>query len=316
MSGSADAERNEVAGELLRVFPPHVVCPHCHWLLLIPEDFANDYFQGHQGSCSECGHGFDWWNVILHIIRQKTPFLCMNVLGAQTSILRITMNPNTRTTLNLGDYNIPSDARILDVSYTSYGTEDGTFIPVETNTTTFRRHLIPHAIDLYPIPVAEGTYGEREVTVGVSWLIPLMDDAAWGNLADAFQNYLHDRNHAAIVPANVAVELRLHHLLAELLDGVASRDHIESLLEQGATYSHQLNVLLPSYLRFTNAPHLPDCIRGLLNRLRKLRNRMAHNGKLKEPVGDNEVTEYLCAALFGVHYLDFVRPILLGSVDS
>jgi len=77
-------------------------------------------------------------------------------------------------------------------------------------------------------------------------------------------------------------------------------------LESGATYSHQLNVVLPAFVSILKMPCLPDNIRGSLNRLRKLRNDMAHRGGLDIPIEKETAAEYLCAALFGFHYLKLI----------
>jgi hypothetical protein len=48
----------------------------------------------------------------------------------------------------------------------------------------------------------------------------------------------------------------------------------------GATYGNQLNIILPEILFSLKLPTLNDLIRGKLNRLKDLRNLLAHDGHL------------------------------------
>ena len=78
------------------------------------------------------------------------------------------------------------------------------------------------------------------------------------------------------------------------------------LLEEGATYSHQLNVLLPFVAHSLGWPSLPDDIRGQLNTLRAHRNDVAHVGSGAEVPDYAECGRLLVAAPTAVHYLGLV----------
>lgn len=177
------------------------------------------------------------------------------------------------------------------------------------------RHIIPPALTLYPMPYREEEASETVILASVTWVPRSPGDEAWRNLIDAFHAYAGRRYEAAIVPANVAVESRLSQLLGTFLGRVAGKDRVEAFLETGATYSYQLNVVLPALLSFTKAPQLPAHIRGSLNRLRDLRNDLAHEGHLESPLERDDVARLLCAALFGFHYLNLVRPVLVGPTS-
>ncbi len=118
---------------------------------------------------------------------------------------------------------------------------------------------------------------------------------------------------STILPANVAVESTLSRLLTDFLENTVSKKRAEDFLTNAATYSHQLNVLLPALVKNTSVPLLPDEIRGKLNRLRELRHEMAHKGFIDQILTKDETAECLCAALFGFHYLNLIRPRLIGS---
>ena len=88
------------------------------------------------------------------------------------------------------------------------------------------------------------------------------------------------------------------------------KKRIDDFLNNGATYSHHLNVLLPSLIGFIKAPELPAHIRGELNHLRDLRNQMAHEGKPEKEITPDEMAKCLCGALFPFHYLNIVADHL------
>lgn len=288
---------------------PWVPCMLCNASVNIPERFAEDYFRNVQPPCPSCGEPWDWWNSILRTIRDNFMNIqAFSPIGGRWTVLQITLRPNQRTQLQFADYGIPADARILSVNYTPQGA--GLF-PLEIHGNAPQRHTIPSAINLYPMPMGGEARNSTPVAVLVTWVPHSADDEAWQNLVDAFESYGAGRYQSVVVPANVAVESRLSRLLAEFLREVASRENVESFLREGATYSHQLNVLLPALRSFTNAPHLPDHIRGNLNRLREFRNQMAHRGIIDPPLQRSVIAECLCAALFGFHYLNVIQPLLL-----
>ncbi len=82
-------------------------------------------------------------------------------------------------------------------------------------------------------------------------------------------------------------------------------------LQDAATYGHQLNVLLPSFGDLTDSVPLRDDMRGHLNRLRDLRNALAHGKITTASIDINQAAESLCAAVFGVRYLELIEPELL-----
>ena len=145
---------------------------------------------------------------------------------------------------------------------------------------------------------------ETEVNCAVTWIRPPDEDDGWLHLLDAFQAYADSRWKGTIIPANIAAEAAIS---KAVFDGISiakvtSKDNLEEFLAKAATYSHQLNVVLPLLARLFGVPLLDAQIRGLLNRLRSLRNKLAHTGTLPHPLTQNDAAELLVAATFGFHY--------------
>lgn len=81
--------------------------------------------------------------------------------------------------------------------------------------------------------------------------------------------------------------------------------------DKSFTSSAALNVLLPILCKEAKLPLLPEAIRGRLNQLRRLRNDMVHEGVENTAVSQEIAGESLCASVFGLEYLRYIRPRLL-----
>jgi hypothetical protein len=301
--------KTKTPSKLWQLTPP-LECVKCKATIPFETIIPEKFFQGSFDTCPTCKKPLDWWNIILAKIRDKFAFgMALVPVGAQWAAFLITLRRGLCFELHLPDYGIPADARILSINYTPQ--RRGLF-PLEILGNTPLRHTIPMHLKLYPMP-EKGTRNTKvECAVLVVWISRTDPNEAWQNLVDAFESYEQDRFQSTVVPANSAVESVLNRLLNDSLFGIASKEQIEDFLQNAATYSYQLNMLLPALLKNTNAPKLPAHIRGALNRLRKLRNAVAHRGKTDSPLRKDETAELLCAALFGFHYVNVVRRHLIS----
>ncbi len=226
----------------------------------------------------------------------------------------IKMEPDKVFELRFADHGVPADARLLVVNYTPQG---GPVFPVELHGNRPLRHSIPPVVHLYgrvfPKPEAEAV-GTTEIAISVTWVAHGPDAEVWQSLTDAAEAYTNKRLEATVVPANAAVEDSVRSLLTDFFGrfGIPSK-RVGSFLSDGATYSHQLNVLVPALVSVTGAPVLADSIRGALNRLNSLRNDVAHSGRFEAAVTPEQIGECLAAAIFGVHYSTAARAALLGT---
>jgi hypothetical protein len=250
----------------------------------------------------------DWWKVACREIEvnfmYNRPFY---FIGAQSLSFRIKLQPDTRFIFRLEDYGIPADAKILYINYSPQGRN---LWPLEMHGNTPMRKWDRKEIALYPAPPPDEAGVETDVVVWVSWVQRTADDQSWQSLVDAFEAQVNEEHSSVIVPANVAVEAALSRLMTAYLEKFISKKTVEDFLDNAATYSHQLNVMLPLIASLNSLPSLPDHIKGALNRLRKLRNQLAHRGALEKGLDPKSSAELLCSALFGLHYVRHLKSIL------
>lgn len=288
--------------------PPWVRCMACSAGITIQDSYTTDYFEKKPIACPSCNSAVDWWATVVQEVRENFMMnQAFGPVGARSAIFRIILRPGERTQYKLSDYGIPTDAKVLYVNYTP----EGKLFPIELHGNVPTWRFSRNEVTVWPLP--SGNDVETEVThvnVMVTWVPHSHLDESWANLVEAFEAYATGNFQSAIVPANVAVEAALSIFLFEYMSRYAGHDRVKRFLVDAATYSHQLNVVLPLVSALGSLPQLPGHIRGLLNRLRDFRNQMAHDGKLEGPLAPNETAELLCAALFGFRYVGLIQSRL------
>lgn len=293
---------------------PHLWCPNClkTMFAITVAEAIEGFFSGSRPPCPSCEKPLDAWEMVLHLIKgAHSPSIRLSAINARTTVIPISLTAHCVTDVRFADHGVPEDARILAVWYAPMGLP-----PLEVpEGHEHPRHFIPSKVSLYTNP-RDFSYGaDAHQQVWVAWLPTGSDDLAEDALADALEALLFKRLKSAIVPANLAVEITVARLVRTWLSKVSSKKHVDPFLRDKASYSHQLNVLLPALVDRLGAPQLPDDIRGLLNRLRDLRNNVAHTGATEEPLEYDEVATCLCAAFFGFHYAKVVEKMLLNAAD-
>jgi len=294
--------------------PPIARCTECGEHMNAYQEFIGIYFSEIPVTCSKCNAVLDWWKVALKEIQKN--FMLNSAfmqIGAKSTHFSFTLKPNTRTKYKLSDYGIPETARILYVNYTPYTEGGGGYFPIEMTGNIPTRKFPRNEVTLWPVPIGEGVADSTEVMAYVTWVEHSDLDESWDNLVSAFEFYASEQYESAIVPANVAVESALSIFLTHCLGSVAGKERVKTFLEDGATYSHQLHVVLPLIAKLYNFAELPCHIRGNLNKLRSLRNQMAHNGKTDKPLIQETAAEVLCSALFGFRYIQYAEESIAGK---
>src|SRR5713101_752878 len=201
--------------------------------------------------------------------------------------------------VDLTQYKIPADAKILSRRYTPQGGKQGAVSAVEwyPNDSTHRFRGTP--LSLLAVPIMEGPLPRAgQVLVILTWVDA--DDAdAWPYLARAFDSAASREYEPALVFAQSAVEISLMPVIKQRLRRHAAADRVENFMKDSLTYSHALNVVLPYMSAESGAPKMPDEVRGALNKMRKKRNDIIHEGAKVAAVTPEDAMEGLCAAAFG-----------------
>lgn len=297
--------------------PSYIPCNHCRHAMPSGSDVFLAYFQHSAVQCPNCGGQTDWWRLVLSALRENVwPSDVFFLLGAQGTRFRIKLIREQILYLNFGDYGVPVDATIVDVNFTSVG---GGLVPaaIQSNQPYRRGQVIHHRMGLYPVPLfPDAPTNETRVDVRATWIPHVEGDDVWMDLVNAFRSYFTEEYSAAAIPANVAIESRVGRLFTSCLEQVIAKQRVAGFLTDAATYSHQLNVLLPLLARLIGFHPLPDHIRGALNGLRNHRNTVAHKGTPATPPARDTVAEWLCASMFGIHYTNLMAPELLARTRA
>ncbi len=265
------------------------------------------YFFGKPISCPKCKTELDWWKALLRHLDWNFPSYLFAIVGGQDTSFLVDMKQGERLILSFEDVGVPKHAKILGVNYTANG--EGLF-PIELHGNSPIRHWTPHKVVLYGLPNG-ASVETTPVAVSVTWVMPSAVDHSLNNLVQGFSSYGVEQFELTVIPSNVSVEATLYRVMETFFKEFASNERVREFLENRATYSHQLNVLLPVACKLISFPVMPDHIRGLLNRLRDLRNELAHEGKLNKQLMKKDVAEMLVAAFFAVGYLQLLEEQLV-----
>jgi hypothetical protein len=281
-------------------------CPKCGDMVPVNHPFPLSAYE-RTATCGKCGAGFEWWD-LLHSAMEM-PFFALAPIGAHQAFTVVNLSPGKSTAIDFELLGIPKSARILDVFYTPQG---GSLFPARITGNSAARELrLTHKEVLFPVqltPEAEQT--ETPLAVMALYVDASHDDQSMHSLVQAFAMLQQGLHVDAIIPANVAVELKLGKLFHEFFSRTSKADDVRSFLTQGATYGHQLNILLPSLATLIGAPVLPQSLSKKLHRLKNVRNEIGHTGKPKSELEAKDVSELVCAAAYGARYIDLISERL------
>lgn len=303
---------------LMRLFILHssendgtVQCPHCSVHFRISHDIIVRSLRGETVKCERCGEHLNWFQVVFNGILLN--FMAVDAfvpIGARTTTFRLPVEQGKTVVVKFADYGLPPHARIFHINYTPTPPDaQGVLMPLEMHGNGATAHRFRgEEVVIYPAGLGNVIPQSHDVTVSVTWLPASVNDAGWLSLVNAFEAYVAGKYENCVVPANVAVESGLSRFMNRYLaEHGVSKARVDDFLVAAATYSHQLNVLLPLITSLAKLTPLSDSIRGSLNRLRDLRNGIAHHGQTKKPLTKEVAAEVLTAALFGLRYVQLLR---------
>lgn len=269
------------------------------------------YFEGKEIRCrnDECKKPLDLWKATLDFIGgEGIPTILLVSVGALETVFDITLKAGTTKEIDLTQYNIPEDATLLGIDFTSQGAD---CFPLLMHFDHVPLRSLKTKFHVYGLQTSDGDE-DGSISVNVAWVRKGEDTISWSYLLEAFEAMASHRWRSVILPAYAAFEISLSPLVVAGLTKHVSKTVVESFThEKSFSSSTALNVLLPILCKEARLPLLPDVIRGYLNKLRGLRNDMVHEGVENTAVSQEDAGESLCASVFGLEYLRFIRPRLL-----
>jgi hypothetical protein len=289
---------------------PVLFCFECNKLVPFDEtaNVVRSWLLGAGPACEACGQPINVWKNTLLAMSSDKGLAIATQVGARHTAIMYRLQVGVPTAFDIRDKGIPKDATILRIRHTS-GLADGvSIVDLDGNDSARAPGFIVRVLG---VAVAEPASADMQATTTVTWAHHDADDGGRRSLNHALLAIADGRLEEAIVPANVAVEVTLAAVLEEHLRAIGvSNTRLKPFLTDAATYSHQLNVLLPVILWGTGVPPLDPHLVGILNRLRDLRNGIGHRGKTKQPLTRALIGECVAGAVFGFHYARFAGELL------
>jgi hypothetical protein len=261
-------------------------------------------------SCGHCGEKVDLWQAALdraiHLKFHGASAL-VSFGAVQTSFV-LQLETGKVTSVELVNYKVPADARILRRIYTGQG---GDLTAVEWHSNMPPLRFPGTVLRLLGVPFGEGPLPRvGPVAINVVW-IRAEDSHEWSYLVTAFDSAAAGDYAQSLVFAQSAVEISMMPLIEQRLRRHASREHVKNFMRDSLTYSHGLNVVLPYLCGEGGLARMPDTVRGALNKMRRKRNDIIHEGAVVAAVTPEDVMEGLCAAAFGFEFMRYVSLNLM-----
>jgi hypothetical protein len=236
------------------------------------------------------------------------PTILLVSVGARETFFDITLEAGSIKEIDLTQHGIPEDAVLLGIIFTPQGAN---CFPLLMHDNLVSMRSLKTKFHVYGL---ETSKGERagSIEVSVAWVGMGDNTISWSYLLDAFESMASHRWRSVILPSYAAFEIALSPLVLTGLRKHVSKSVVDSFKgEKSFSSSAALNVLLPILCKEASLPLLPEVIRGRLNELRRLRNDMVHEGVENADVSQEVAGESLCASVFGLEYLRFIRSRLL-----
>jgi hypothetical protein len=289
-----------------------IPCPDCLYSLGTISEVAARFFETGLFPCGHCGSNVDVWDASHKLVQKLgASFNGLTSLGAQETTFTMKLSRNEIRAVDISQFGVPEDATLLQVSF--HAQRHDCCQPLVTQGQFFPQTLVRKVL-VFGQPV-EGDAQEEVVAACVTW-VPSHDDykESWIYLAEAFDAWASQRFWHVILPAYVAFEIALMRVVRAAMKRRLPKNAIADFSRNGLTSSVAMNVILPLLCDSSNVKHLPDPIRGELNRLRRLRNDLVHDGLRKDAVPKLLASEMLCATVFGFEYLRYAESCLVSQL--
>lgn len=286
-----------------------VPCDQCQHLLPPLREIAPDYFFRGSVKCPSCGHAVDLFHEVVRRMDVHLGGTTLQALGARATYFRFDLAAQENKEVDFAEYGVHSDATILSVNYTPIGH----CFPVELHGNEARRRWPGTKVRVLGYPLGDAKDPRAQVQVFVTWIHEESDPEAWLMLADAFEAAVSEKYVRMIPPAQSAYEIVSTRLVSAAIGRVVSKGLQKKYVENELTSFSVTNIWLPLLCSRANLSFLPEPVRGRLNQLRRLRNKILHEGHTENALDEREARELLAAAVFGFEFVRYASDALLAG---
>lgn len=285
-------------------------CSKCSCVLPALAQCAPEYFTKGFVTCQNCGAEVNVWEVASNYAAVLPGPWGLTSLGAAQSRFAITMETDKFTEVQLTDHGVPEDAKVLNITYNSEWQEIGSVFPQETHGNTPMRRFVGTTLRLIGRPLGEGVVPRKGgVNISVIW-VRSEDSLAWPYIVSALESFGERDYSPALMFAQSAVEISIMPIVAQRFKRHAANDSVRKFMSGELSFGHAFNIVLPYFCGELGLPKLPDDVRGGVNRLRKMRNQIVHEGIRSASINHQEAAAAIAAAAVGFEYMRFVAPEL------
>lgn len=283
-----------------------VPCSKCLFSLGAFEITAETFFREGSIPCKHCGEQVNLWHASERFASNSFPgAMTVSALGATQTRLEFELKPGESKEIDFGTVGIPDSATILGLTFSPQGKS----WPLLRHSNNALIRFIGSKVWVYGVPFDLGQEG-RPVFGSVTWIERGQNTQSFLYMVDAMEAMSARKFLHVILSAHIAFELEAISLVRAALERFASRSKVRDFIERELTLANAINVILPNICGREHIPVLSDDLRGALNQLRELRNRIVHEGLADTDISENVACRMLFAAMFGFEYTRFVRKQL------
>jgi hypothetical protein len=289
-----------------------VPCPNCVFSLGPFEVTAELFFADGKVNCKNCSSEVDLWQASVKFASISSPgSMTVASLGATQTHFAFDLKAGERKEIDLESFGVPKGATTLGLVFTPHGS----CFPIAMHANNVLIRFLGPKMWVYGVPFGLGTDDGR-VSGFVTWIRRELGTEGYQYMVDAMEAMSAKRYRYAVLSCHVAFELEVMSLVRTSLERHASKEKVEDFLVRELGVSNATNVVLPQVCGTAGIPLMPDEVRGALNRLRGLRNKIVHRGIPDEAVTEKVAAEMLYAAMFGFEYVRFARKRLFPTVSD
>lgn len=303
-----------------------IACPHSAKLLssgginydhLIPID-QNLYrrsFDSSGAHCVICGRQIDLIICVKEALTSldghKNFLYNSDPLGLPKIIIKVEMQPNQVMQIDLTNYGVPAEAKILYMNLTPQG--KGGLWPYQLFQDRVAGESINHHLVLYPnSPSKTGT--TTKLGIFVVWIDDSFVAPSFVHLVDSFIHYTHNEFAKSVRSAQLAIEEPFKVLaLRTVINKSVFKKTGERLLNNIQHYKI-IESIFNCIADDLGLPTIPNPIRLGLVELSKARNLAAH--KTTAAVSEETARDGLVAALFGLHFILYFNEHLINTIPQ